>query len=90
MGRPIPPRCAIASAYANGSGENVPASIPEEKRLALWGLFSTADADGGGSIGLNELYEILLDDSVAGHDVNKRKYITKDYVQKIMKVLDTT
>jgi len=82
MGRPIPAR-----------GENVPASIPEEKRLALWGLFSTADVDGGGSIGLNELYEILMDDSVAGgHEglSSKKKYITKDYVKKIMSVLDTT
>jgi hypothetical protein len=35
-------------------------------------------------------YEPVSAAERTGHDVGKKKYITKDYVQKIMKVLDTT
>ena len=40
-------------------------------------LLLKADADGGGSIGLNELYEILMDDSIAGgmHTLAPKQYI---------------
>lgn len=60
-----------------GSSASLLAELTEEKRAALWGLFSAvparhataqlqADKDGDGAIGIEELFQVLTDKSSLG------------------------
>ena len=61
--------------------------LTEAKLKHLHDIFSLADSDGTGTIGIEELTEILQDESLTG---DRARSITADYVANVMRTIDTS
>ena len=69
-----------------GGGRSGRGELTEEKLKHLRDIFNLADEDGTGSIGIEELMDILQDESITGRAMSN---LSTEFVQTVMDTIDT-